>query len=97
MDASDVFGLIGISIPVIAIVGGIAGGMFKRWVKLKEKQLDLAARTAGEQAAQYAAKIERLEAHVAVLNRIVTDKGVQLADEIESLRLADPAAPKSLN
>lgn len=96
MDASDLFGLIGISIPVIAIVGTIGGGMFKRWIKLKEKQLDLAATTAGEQAAQYAAKIERLEAHVAVLNRIVTDKGTGLADEIEQLR-GPASAPKSLN
>ena len=86
MDASDLFGLLGISIPLVAIIGGIGGSMFKRWMKLKEKQLDLAAKTAGEQAAQYAAKIERLEAHVAVLNRIVTDKGVALTDEIEQLR-----------
>lgn len=84
-------------IPIIAIAGGIGQNIFSRWAKLKEKQMELAARTAGEQAAQYAAKIERLEAHVAVLNRIVTDKGTALADEIEQLRIADPAAPKSLN
>lgn len=84
-------------IPIIAIGGGIGQNIFRRWAELKEKQLDLAARTAGEQAAQYAAKIERLEAHVAVLNRIVTDKGTGLSEEIERLRIADPAAPKSLN
>ncbi len=78
-------------IPIIAIGGGIASGIFKRWADLKEKQLDVAARTAGEQAAQYAAKIERLENHVAVLNRIVTDKGTGLAEEIEQLR--GPATP----
>jgi hypothetical protein len=86
MDAGNLFALLGISIPLVAIVGGIGSEIFKRWAKLKEKQLDLAARTAGEQAAQYAAKIERLEAHVAVLNRIVTDKGTALSDEIEQLR-----------
>jgi hypothetical protein len=74
-------------IPIVAILSGVA----KRWMKLKEKQLELAAQTAGEQAAQYAAKIERLEAHVAVLNRIVTDRNEGLTAQIESLR--DPAQP----
>ena len=69
-------------IPIVAILSGVA----KRWMKLKEKQLELAAQTAGEQAAQYAAKIERLESHVAVLNRIVTDRNEGLAAQIEGLR-----------
>ncbi|KAB7648031.1 hypothetical protein F3168_07805 [Polymorphobacter fuscus] len=68
-------------IPIVAILSGVA----KRWMKLKEKQLELAAQTAGEQAAQYAAKIERLEAHVAVLNRIVTDRNEGLTAQIEAL------------
>jgi hypothetical protein len=76
-------------IPIVAIISGVA----KRWMKLKEKQLELAAQTAGEQAAQYAAKIERLEAHVAVLNRIVTDRNEGLTAQIESLR----DAPEQLN
>jgi hypothetical protein len=76
-------------IPIVAILSGVA----KRWIKLKEKQLELAALTAGEQAAQYAAKIERLEAHVAVLNRIVTDRNEGLTAQIESLR----DAPKQIN
>ncbi len=87
--------IIGMSIPIVAILSG----SIKSWIKLKERQMELAATTAGEQAAQYAAKIERLEAHVAVLNRIVTEKGTHLADEIEALR--DPAErlppPQKLN
>ncbi len=75
-----------IAIPL----AGISAGVAKHWLTLKEKQLDVAARTAGEQAAQYAAKIERLEAHVAVLNRIVTDRSGHLADEIDSLRKPVP-------
>ena len=39
-----------------------------------------------EKAAQYAAQTERLEQRVRVLERIVTDRGVDLADEIEQLR-----------
>lgn len=78
--------ILGTAIPIVAIVGGIGSSMFKRWAAMKEKQMDLTARVAGEQAAQYAAKIERLEAHVAVLNRIVTDRGHDLAAEIDQLR-----------
>ncbi len=96
-DAGNIFAFIGISIPVIAISGGIATKIFKRWADLKERQLELAATTAGEQAAQYAAKIERLEAHVATLNRIVTDRGAQLADEIEALRGPAALPPSKLN
>lgn len=94
MSPDNMFAFTALSIPIIAIVGGIGSGVFKRWIKLKETQLELAATTAGEQAAQYAAKIERLEAHVAVLNRIVTDKGTHLADEIDALR--DPAQRPTL-
>ncbi len=79
------------SIPIVGIVSSVA----KRWIKLKEKQIELAASVAGEQAAQYAAKIERLEAHVAVLNRIVTDRNEGLAVQIEALR--DPSEPPKLN
>jgi hypothetical protein len=74
--------LFGMLIPIVAISAGVA----KKWIAMKEKQTELAARTAGEQAAQYAAKIERLEAHVAVLNRIVTDRNEGLTAQIEALR-----------
>jgi hypothetical protein len=77
-------------IPIVAILSGVA----KRWMTLKEKQLEITARTAGEQAAQYAAKIERLEAHVAVLNRIVTDRNEGLTAQIEGLRDTPPVPDK---
>ena len=47
-----------------------------------EKQSEMTA----EKAAQYAAATERLEQRVRVLERIVTDKGIDVADEIEKLR-----------
>jgi hypothetical protein len=73
-------------IPIIAILSGVA----KSWIRMKEKQLEVAATVAGEQAAQYAAKIERLEERVAVLNRIVTDRNEGLAAQIEGLRDTPP-------
>ena len=82
--------ILALSIPVFGIL--LTG--FRRWADLKEKQLEIAARTAGEQAAQYAAKIERLEAHVAVLNRIVTDRNEGLTAQIEGLRDTPPIPGK---
>jgi hypothetical protein len=84
--------LLGVSIPIVAI----GAGVMTKWIAMKEKQLEITARTAGEQAAQYAAKIERLEERVAVLNRIVTDRNEGLTAQIESLR-DTPTLPDKMN
>ena len=76
--------IIALMIPIVAILSNTFG---KRWLDIKERQMGVAAQAAGESAAQYAAKIERLEARVQVLERIVTDKGTALAAEIDGLRL----------
>lgn len=79
-----------IMIPILGILCGlvaIIGGVFiKPWLKLKERQLELQSEMTAEKAAQYAAHTERLEQRVRVLERIVTDKGIAVADEIEALR-----------
>lgn len=71
---------------VVPTLLGILGEGWKRHLKLKEKQLELQAGQTAERAAQYAAQTERLEQRVRVLERIVTDKGIVVHDEIESLR-----------
>ena len=82
--------LVGLMIPLIAliipIIAILAGTVFKPWLQLKERQLELQAAQTAEKAAQYAAHTERLEQRVRVLERIVTDKGVDVAREIELLR-----------
>ena len=75
-----------LSIPVVAILTKPLG----RWIALQEKKHELAVRMADHQAVEHAAKIERLEAHVAVLNRIATDRASDLAADIDALR-APPA------
>lgn len=60
---------------------------FKSWIKLKERQLEVTGNLTAEKTAQYAAHTERLEQRVRVLERIVTDRGLALTEEIESLRL----------
>lgn len=69
-------------IPLAAILAGVA----KRWFDLKERQIAAVTTESAEKAAQYAAHTDRLEQRVRVLERIVTDKGIDVADEIERLR-----------
>jgi ABC-type phosphate transport system auxiliary subunit len=70
-----------IGLPVIALTL-----IFNRWFKLREKKLDLEANQAAEKAAQYAASNAELEARVRVLEKIVTDGGLETAAQIEALR-----------
>jgi hypothetical protein len=72
-----------LTIPIVAIIGGV---FVKPWIDLQRRKLELEAQMVAEKAAQYAAHTERLEQRVRVLERIATDKGVDLADEIERLR-----------
>jgi len=69
-------------IPLAAI--GIAP--FKMWLRVKERQLDNQSGLAAEKAAQYASRVTELEQRVRVLERIMTDGGVQTAAQIEALR-----------
>ena len=75
--------ILGISCGLLAIIGGV---FVKPWFRLRERQLEMQSQQTAEKAAQYAAHTERLEQRVRVLERIVTDKGIDLADEIEQLR-----------
>ncbi len=75
--------VIGVCVPVI---GGLVADYHKRKLKLRERELEVLGSQTAERAAQYAAQTERLEERVRVLERIVTDKGIGLADEIEKLR-----------
>jgi hypothetical protein len=70
----------------LPVAGGFVSDIFKRWTNLKEKQLDHAAVLAADKAAAQASHIERLEQRVRVLERIATDKGAELAAQIEDLR-----------
>jgi hypothetical protein len=82
----------GETIALVAIVGGLIavtilmGTVFKRIMSYKEKQLVLTADNTAEKAAQYAAQVEKLEARVRVLERIATDRGHDVAHQIEALR-----------
>lgn len=73
--------LIVIGLPTITVFYG-----FHRFFKFREKQVEADARLAAEKAAQYAASNAELEARVRVLEKIVTDGGLETAAQIEALR-----------
>ncbi len=71
--------LLALSIPFFAI-----------WTKHKEKvaklQVEATAENTAEKAAQYSSQVQKLEDRVQVLERIVTDRGYDVATQIEALR-----------
>ncbi|HEY0326010.1 MAG TPA: hypothetical protein VGC46_08565 [Allosphingosinicella sp.] len=77
------FFVIVVGIPVIA---GVYADIHKRRLRFKEREMELMSHHTAEKAAQYAAHTERLEQRVRVLERIITDKGIEVADQIEALR-----------
>jgi hypothetical protein len=78
MHASTVWVLI----PLAAIFTGV----IKRWLNIKEKQMEAVSRDAMERAERYARQTDRLEERVRVLERIVTARGTEVAEQIEQLR-----------
>ena len=56
------------------------------WTRHQQKMMELQTRDTAEKAAQYAAGRQELEDRVRVLERIVTDRGYDVATQIEALR-----------
>ncbi|MBP2512805.1 hypothetical protein [Sphingomonas sp. PvP018] len=75
--------ILGISCGLLAIFGGV---FVKPWFAYRQRRMEIDAQLVAEKLAQYAAQNERLEQRVRVLERIVTDRGIGLADEIDLLR-----------
>jgi hypothetical protein len=76
-------------IPIVALMIPIVAIIAKTWLKtleLREKQITALGHETAEKAAQYASRVAELEQRVRVLERIVTDGGVQTAAQIEALR-----------
>lgn len=69
--------------PFLMVLGIV---WIKSRSKLEEKRLAATASDTAERAAQYASHVKELEDRVRVLERIVTDKGYDVATQIEALR-----------
>ena len=77
------FFMIVVGLPVIA---GVLSDAYKRRLKFRERELELSAHKTSEQVASYAASNAEREARVRVLEKIVTDGGLETAAQIEALR-----------
>lgn len=77
---------IGVMIPIIALMIPIVAIWTKHQQKMAEMQVGATAEQTAEKAAQYVGQIQRLEDRVQVLERIVTDRGYDIATQIEALR-----------
>ncbi|MEQ1499205.1 MAG: hypothetical protein ABL914_11130 [Novosphingobium sp.] len=78
----DLIGLVGVMIPIFALTIPIVA----IWTKHQRKMAEIQAQVTAEKAAQYATQNTELEDRVRVLERIVTDKGYDVATQIEALR-----------
>lgn len=79
----DLIGLVAVSAPFLMVLGIVWIGSQK---KLEEKRIAATAEASSEKAAQYVSRVQQLEDRVRVLERIVTDKGYDVATQIEALR-----------
>ncbi|MGB3710562.1 MAG: hypothetical protein WA985_02620 [Erythrobacter sp.] len=79
-------GIIAVLIPIFALSIPIVAIWTKHQQKLAEMQIGSTAEQTAEKAAQYASQVQRLEDRVQVLERIVTDRGYDVATQIEALR-----------
>ncbi|MCV0386135.1 MAG: hypothetical protein K5821_06845 [Nitrobacter sp.] len=77
---------IGVLIPIIALMIPIIAIWTKHQQKLAQMNINSTAQATAEKAAQYASRVHDLEDRVRVLERIVTDKGYDVATQIEALR-----------
>jgi len=74
--------LIGLLVPLSAmLIAGLA-----IWSKHQRQMAEIQLQATAEKAAQYASHTTELEERVRVLERIVTDKGYDVATQIEALR-----------
>jgi hypothetical protein len=82
MGPGEVFiALIVIGLPVLCCFL-----IFRSWIGMRERKMEIEAGLAAEKAAQYASRSMELEQRVRVLEQIVTDGGAQTAAQIEALR-----------
>ncbi len=75
--------MLAVSMPFLMVLGIV---WIKSRNKLEERRITATAEHSAEKAAQYAAHTAELEKRVQVLERIVTDRGYDIATQIEALR-----------
>jgi hypothetical protein len=78
--------LMGELIGLVVVVMIFSIPLLALWTKHRKETMQMQANLTAEKAAQYATSNKELEDRVAVLERIVTDRGYDFATLIEALR-----------
>jgi len=93
-------GTLALLIPILALSIPIVAIWTRHRQKIAEMEIRATAQLSAEKAAQYASHVKELEERVRVLERIVTDKGYDVASQIEALRdtrrVEQAGAPRSI-
>ena len=79
-------GILALMIPIFALGIPCLAIWTRHRKEVFQMQIEATATKSAEKAAQYASHNQQLEDRVRVLERIVTDKGYDVATQIEALR-----------
>ena len=79
-------GYLALMIPILAMLIPFFAIWTRHRKEVARMEIDATATMSAEKAAQYATHSQALEDRVRVLERIVTDKGYDVATQIEALR-----------
>jgi hypothetical protein len=82
----DPVALMGEFIGLVVVVMIFSIPLLRMWTNHRKEVMQMQATITAEKAAQYATSNKELEDRVAVLERIVTDRGYDVATQIEALR-----------
>lgn len=67
---------------VLIPLAAIAAGLVRKWLTIKEREIEAAT----ADAERHAVQSQKLEQRVRVLERIITDRGFAVSEEIDRLR-----------
>ncbi|WP_194743926.1 hypothetical protein [Thermaurantiacus tibetensis] len=77
---------LGVLIPIIALLIPIVAIVMRHWRSVKMRELDLLEKSRDTLDGEARQRLERLEERVRVLERIATDRPLELAREIDRLQ-----------
>ena len=87
--------IISMTIVAIVLIAGISlNGIVDKVMSTKRQRIEARGFSPEPEMRAIAERQQMIEDRLRVLERIVTDRGSLLADEIEALRIAADAAPK---
>lgn len=83
---------LGVFIPILALMIPIVSIFMRHWKSVKMRELDLLEKSRDLLDSESRQRLERMEERLRVLERIATDKPLNLAQEID--RLQDSRTPE---